>query len=175
MNVLPKMTILSPSTEEEVEEYTKELFNIKGPVYMRLGKHLCNTVNKQYIKGKYDVTLITTGETLQLVLNTKKILNNKGIYCNIYNICVLKPLNKEKLLLNIMNSKLIVVLEEHNIHGGLGSIISDNLYQHNILIPLIKIGIEDMFVGVVGSVDYIRKCLKITENDISRKIIESLK
>lgn len=184
MNSLPNLTILSPSTEKEVELCTKNLFNINGPVYMRLGKLLNEKEDKKDIKFKegtwygeinhVDVTLITTGEILNKTLNIMNLLNRSEIKCNVLNFHMLKPLDMSRVLAASFKTKLLVTIEEHNITGGLGTIIANNLSQYKLPFKLLKIGINDKFVKDIGSIEYIRKCLKLTSNDIIKKIRNTL-
>jgi len=185
MNSLPNMTILSPGTDYEVEACTKNLFKIKGPVYMRLGKLLSSVkkVNRlRFGRGAWhnivrdlDVTLITTGGILPIVLEAMKVLNRKGIKCGVLNFHVLSPIDVGELLRAIYNSKLLITIEEHNVVNGLGTIVADMLCQHTSFpFRLRKIGIPNMFVHEVGSIEHIRKTLGLTEKDIINRVEKEL-
>jgi len=177
MNSLPNMTIFSPGTEKEVEECTKNLFKIKGPVYMRLGKlEQINNEDSKYgfikLYGEKDskISLFTTGNMLSSVLEVKNILINKGVSCNVIHFHIIKPI-KDYIIPYINTKSILFSIEEHNINNGFGSIISNLLHQYNITNKFIKIGIEDMFVTEIGNIQHIRKKLKLTPEAIVERIL----
>ena len=60
------------------------------------------------------------------------------------------------------NYKYWITLEEHNVIGGLGSVIADFLQQNNGSNPkLYKLGIPDNFIHNLGNQLFIRKKLGI--------------
>lgn len=69
-------------------------------------------------------------------------LAGRGITAGIIDIYRLKPVNEEKLLALIGQSKKLVTLEEHTIVGGLGSAISEILTDNGKLLPLKRIALN---------------------------------
>jgi len=182
MYSLPNMKIYSPGTEYEVEECTKNLFADKSPTYMRLGKLIKEDIKRnKFVFGRgswfndynnSDVTIITTGSILPVVLEAMRELNRKGIKCRVINFHVLSPIDVRDLLKVVHDSNLLITVEDHNVKNGLGTIVADMLCQHTSLpFKLKKIGIPNMFVHEVGSIEHIRKTLGLTSNDIVERII----
>ena len=85
----------------------------------------------------------------------------------------IKPIDKESVLSNSLNSKLIVTLEEHNIIGGLGSAVLEALaFEKNTPRKLI-FGINDNYVKS-GSYNFLKRQYKLDENHIIEKIVQEL-
>ena len=83
----------------------------------------------------------------------------------------IKPIDKEIIISECNNSKMIVSIEEHNIIGGLGSAISEIKTQINKSPPQLLIGIEDKY-SKGGSYEYLQNYFKIDVKNIEDKIYE---
>ena len=70
--------------------------------------------------------------------------------------------------------KLIATLEEHNIIGGLGSVVADVLSQYSSHPKLLKLGINDRFVPV-GSYKYLLQKCGLDIEGVKKMIINNLK
>jgi transketolase len=68
----------------------------------------------------------------------------------------LKPLEAAALLKAVQPNRVVATLEEHNILGGLGSIVTEILSEHRPL-PVCRIGIPDRFSQYTGSYHYLMK------------------
>jgi len=66
------------------------------------------------------------------------------------------------------NSKL-VVLEEHSIYGGLGSVLAE-IAAERMPICICRIGMEDRFSEYCGLYDYLLKEHGLDHDSISKKI-----
>ena len=73
-------------------------------------------------------------------------------------------------------SKKVFILEEHQMNGGLRDIISNVIVSNKInLSKFFAFGINDQFCSFNGTYDGIKKKYNLTENQISKKILENLK
>lgn len=66
-------------------------------------------------------------------------------------------------------NKLFVV-EEHNIYGGLSSIVSETVAYNGLNLKVVPIGIEDMFAVGYGSELVVRRNNKLDSENIYQKI-----
>ncbi len=89
------------------------------------------------------------------------------------NVHTLKPINNTEILNHSKSKKLLVTLEEHNIIGGLGSVISEILSSEKKTPPLLKIGIEDQY-DKGGSYEFLKKKHNLEGNKIVKKILKKL-
>ena len=157
MRALPNVTIINPATYREAIEVTKYLCetNIKGPHYLRLGRQpieeIFDTYYTEGYRPAYSVC-IKASDTAKIIVFTtgcmtpivKKALD--GIDVCILHYPTLKPFRTDDLHFNFLKSyKHIVTIEDHSIIGGLGTILSEAIAERGIGVPLIRIGLNDVF------------------------------
>jgi len=134
------ITIILPSDANQAAEMIKALCDFDGPVYVRMGRNAVGDVYQKdnvpfkigkanLLKDGRDITLVGTGETVLHALNAGKKLEELGIYARIIDMHTLSPLDTEILLKAAEETKGIITVEEHSIHGGLGSAVSEFLIQ----------------------------------------------
>ena len=151
---LPNLTVFSPATRAEVRWMMEEAYRIRGPVYIRLGNN-----NEEYYKentefsigkpavvkeGK-DITIMVTGTIINEVMKAVKWLEDDGIDVQVVSIHTLKPIDTQAAVKVLKNIKKLVIVEEHNTIGGLYSAIAEVMIDENIMIPSLKIGLNDIF------------------------------
>jgi len=182
MRALPNMRVFCPADPDEAVKIVRCANKSDGPCYIRLarGGEPClhpeivdYDVNKilELRRGR-DVAVLGTGPVVSEALAAADALSVKGINVGVYNCMSLKPLDSEGLL-EIANAyQTIISLEEHNVIGGLGSIIADMLLGHcQGRIPrLVKLGLQDVYTSVVGSQDYLRKYYGLSVGDIVDRV-----
>lgn len=179
MRTLPKIEILSPADKNETIEAVKYANEVNGPVYVRIGRggeedicHLETEISKGLLKIKEgkEILIFTTGTILKEAYLAAKILEEENIHVGVYAIPILKPFNEERLKKICSDAKLVFSVEEHNIIGGLGSTIAEILASVKNDIIYKRIGLNDTFVDVVGSPEYISEFYQLDSKGIASKI-----
>lgn len=170
LRTIPGMTVAAPGDPKEARLVTSLLANTYGPAYIRLGKagepivhqHLSSIeIGKgiEVISGT-GKALLTTGAMLKYAYD---FITTQKLPWGLYSYPIIKPICKEGLLDIAQNYQELVTLEEHQKSGGFGSVILEafnDLYELEKLekFPKIKrIGINDEFISVAGSQEFIRK------------------
>jgi transketolase len=92
-----------------------------------------------------DVTFIATGETVFRAVEASKLLEKQGVSCGVISMHTLKPLDEGAILEAARNSRAIITVEEHSVHGGLGSACASLLLQAGFHNPFKIIGIPDEY------------------------------
>ena len=123
-------------------------------------------------EGK-DICIFATGPIIKEALAAREILKKRNIKTKVVNVHTLKPINNNEILNHSKSKKLLVTLEEHNIIGGLGSVISEVLCSEKKTPPLLKIGIEDQY-DKGGSYEFLKKKHNLEGNKIVKKILKKL-
>ena len=152
MRALPGMAVCSPSDPIE----TKMLVNLsvthQGPMYIRLGKagekvfHQENLVGYHLgdllplFVGQSDTLVLVSGSILSRIM--EKMVDGTPIY-DIYTVPVVKPINQQQLCKLTSNYQQILIVEENQKSGGIGSaiieVLSDAYNEQKIaLYPKIK-------------------------------------
>lgn len=183
---IPNMKVVCPSDPYEVKVLLKESLKESGPVYFRIGKkgekvfHLENTDIKigqaTLWKEGDDVCIFTVGNILDVGLETAEGLAEKAISSRLVNFSTVKPLDIEMLKDCFNKFDTIVVIEEHSIHGGLYSSISEWACQNYQKIPKIfPFTTKDEFPKKIGSQKYLREFFGLNSQYVIHKIFNYLK
>ena len=85
----------------------------------------------------------------------------------------IKPIDVDAIKDAARLSKLLVSVEEHNIIGGLGSAISEELSKIKDSPKLLRIGINDQY-SKGGSYKYLQEIHELLPEQISKKVIEGI-
>ncbi len=183
MRSLPQMNVYAPCDPWEAMEIGKAIYQLKVPCYIRLNKggepYLINhsqiryNVNKinRIVEGK-DVCIISTGTILDEAIKASHLLNEQWISVAVYHLACIKPIDKSDLIFNLKKFELLVTVEEHNLSGGFGSAISENLIEEYNIPRIIRIGIKDEYTSFAGSQSYLRSVYGLDANSIAKKIKE---
>ena len=183
---LPNMTIISPCDPIEAGQATVAAYNHPGPTYLRLGltgepnlhspNYKFELGNFDVLRKGHDIALISTGRMVEIVLSAAQILEEKHVSAMVVNVHTVKPLHP-----NIIRSiiypmgfgfyrtvEAILTVEEHNIIGGLGSAIAEQIAHYFKCAVLFKrIGIYDKFCTEHGSWSYLQKELGLFAQHIA--------
>ena len=136
---LPNIEIYTPADSHQLKALLPVFLNSKKPSYLRLffPKALnltkgikYNSKKIQIIKKLKKINIISYGYMLQNSMEAIKLLKTKKIDCGLVNVHCIKPLDIKGILEISKKSKLIVVIEDHNKFGGLGSIIAQVIAEN---------------------------------------------
>lgn len=182
LRVLPNMIVLSPCDYFEAKRVAMAAANHKGPVYIRLFKEPALPITKEndpfeigkaYVlhEGK-DVTVISAGPILSEVLAAQKELKSENsVSCEVINCVTIKPLDEETILKSVKKTQKVVVVEEHQIAGGLGSAICELLSQ-KMPVKVKLMGMHDSF-GESGKYSELLQKYGLDKKSIKNSIMEA--
>jgi transketolase len=153
LRAINNITIIAPADNFETRATIKAIYQYDHPVYVRFGKSPQQHVhlqNSQFVIGKAaqlkdgdDLTLIACGETVSIALAAARQLDAEGIACRILSMHTIKPLDEEAVLKAASETRAIVTVEEHSVHGGLGEACAALLMQAGASLPFKIIGFPD--------------------------------
>ena len=178
MRSIPGMAIVNPADDTEARAAVEFAINYNGPMYLRFGRLavpvLFDKATYKFEFGKgvnmadgKDVTIVATGLTVHMALEARELLAAEGISARVINIHTIKPLDKDIILDAAAKTGAIVVAEEHNIIGGLGSAVAEVVCE-NKPVPVIRVGVEDTF-GRSGKVPPLLEMYGLTPANIAAK------
>ena len=182
MRSLPDLTVVSPCGLWETGEATKALVDMPGTCFLRLDKSFGNDFpieeveqfelgRARVLKKGTDVSIMVTGGILEEVQQAADLLESNGISVQIISIHTVKPLDKETIIKAAKDTSMIVTVEEHTIHGGLGGAVAETLMDNNVYPhKFLRIGLEAGFSSIVGSQKYLRKQYGLDAEAIAGKI-----
>ena len=92
------------------------------------------------LRPGHDVTLLATGGPVWNTLEAAKKLAAEGIHAEVVNVATIKPLDEEAILRSAGRTGHVMTVEDHSIHGGLGSAVAE-LLGEVMPTPMKRIGV----------------------------------
>ncbi len=178
MRTIPGMTIINPSDDVEAKAAVEAALLHDGPVYMRFGRLALPVFNNpdtyKFEIGKgvnlrdgNDVTIVATGLMVNEALEAAKTLEADGVNARVINIHTIKPIDKDIIIKAAKETGVIVTAEEHSVIGGLGSAVCD-VVSESCPIPVVKVGVNDVFGHSGPAVDLLQEFGLSAENIVSK-------
>jgi transketolase len=93
-------------------------------------------------EGK-DIALVAMGSTVHEIVAAATQLAEAGIEASVISVPSIRPCNTSQLLAALNTCKAVVSVEEHNVNGGVGSLVAEVLAEAGCGIPLRRLGIPD--------------------------------
>lgn len=145
--------IFAPSSPLECRQIIEYALEHVGPVYIRMdGKALPELHDDKYkfvpgavdvLREGDDVTLVAMGSTVHEAVDAAEQLAEQGISASVINVPSIRPLDRDALFAALQKSKHIISVEEHNVNGGVGSIVAEVLAENGQGAVLKRLGIPD--------------------------------
>ena len=145
--------IFAPSCPVECRQVIEYALDYQGPVYIRLdGKALPQLHDEtyQFVPGAVDllskgndISLIATGSTVHEIVDAAIALAGQGISAAVIAVPSIRPCNTQQLLQLLQQAPAAITVEEHNINGGVGSLVAEVLAENGCAVRLLRLGIKD--------------------------------
>ena len=184
LRAIPNLMILSPATPRQVGECVRTAYEHEGPVYIRIGmNHEKEFYQEDYrmdpakpdvIREGTDMVMYCTGSILEEADKACAILEQEGTAVKLVNVCCIKPFPAEELLADAGRYGSVITVEEHNVHGGLGSVAAETLAYQGGRGGVIPIGIQDGFAKGYGTQLIVRENNGLDAAGICRQVKEAL-
>jgi transketolase len=172
---IPNLSIYSPADRFEVEACMNQAYQTKAPVYIRMGKSDRGDVHstmsqaligsliqaKSGLRGA--ITFIATGSMVRTAIDIAIELYPDA---TVWSAPFIKPIDSKQVASICAQSRVVVVLEEHSVMGGLGSLIAEIATQFSP-VRILRIGVQDRFSHHCGSYEYLLK-----EHELDRGAVE---
>jgi transketolase len=153
LRAINNIQIVVPADNFETRQAVIAASKSDKPIFLKFGKknmpHLPR-VEKKFEIGKAsticqgsDVAFIACGETVAPAYEAAQKLSEKDISCEVISMHTINPLDKETIIKTANKCKVVVSVEEHSVHGGLGEACAAILMQEQICKPFRIVGIPD--------------------------------
>lgn len=145
--------IFAPSSPLECRQIIEYALEHVGPVYIRMdGKALPELHDDSYtfvpgaidvLREGDDIALVAMGSTVHEAVDAAELLAEQGISARVINVPSIRPLDRDALFAALQNSRHIISVEEHNVNGGVGSLVAEVLAENGHGAVLKRLGIPD--------------------------------
>jgi transketolase len=183
MGAIPNMSIIAPCDPLEVTEAVHFAARHNGPIYLRLGKSgepvLTDCAPDRFrfgrvrqIKVGQDICILSYGPIMKLAADVaRRLESEKGLSAALYSVHTLKPLDHDGIADLLMRFPVVVVVEEHVSHGGLGAQVKQLGWDVQAQCKLHTFSLKDAFLHVYGSYDDIRGSHGLTVERIYSEVV----
>lgn len=187
---IPNLVVMSPADRFELEACMMQAYRSGCSTYLRIGKADLGDVHSESIKeealksplsitkskisvregNKHDqdrsVIIFASGS---MVKTANCLADERYPDAKVYSLAILKPLDEESVRSLCLESKAIIVMEEHSIIGGISSAILEACSAIGCP-PLLRVGVTDRFSKLCGSYDYLLQEHGLNADLIGKKI-----
>lgn len=141
MRAIAGLEVYIPSDGIQMRALTRYLATSEAPAYARVGRGAVPQVytggETAFTPGKAnrlrkgeDVAIIACGEMVHPAMMAANLLMERGISASVYDMVCIKPLDTEAII-EASGTGLVVTVEEHSVHGGLGGAVAEILTQRS--------------------------------------------
>ncbi|MCL2128842.1 MAG: transketolase family protein [Treponema sp.] len=154
---MPGFEIYAPCDPRECRQMTNYgVVERKGPVYTSLNTGKFHNITPdnyvfqpglplQLSDGK-DITIIALGTAVHDVLEAVKKLNDnqgKSLSCAVFAITSIRPFTPSILIDSINETGMVLTVEQHSTHGGIGSLIAELIADNGLGAKLKRLGVPE--------------------------------
>ncbi len=184
LRCLPNMVIMAPKDEAELQrmvvtgiEYTDGPISMRYPrgsgygvPLMEEGWEALPIGKGEILRNGDDVLLLGYGSMVYPAMQTAEILSEHGIEATVVNARFVKPLDTELILPLAERIGKVVTFEEGCVMGGFGTAVAEALMDHDVLVPLKRLGVPDKLVDHAKP-DESKADLGLTSSQMAEQIL----
>lgn len=190
MRCIPNFVVMSPKDEAELQRMMETMRqHSSGPISVRFprGQALGVALPKdlkpipigesEFVYGNLtgDVLILAIGDPVNTAVEAAKVLEtDHEISASVVNLRFAKPLDTKRILELAPHFTAILTVEEGTIIGGVGSGILELLHEHNILKPVVRVGVADQFLEH-ASQDRQRELNGLDVNGLTQAALEAMR
>lgn len=182
---IPNLTLMAPKNRYELEDMLAFGMKYEGPIVMRyprgaaydgLSEHRApiELGKSEIINDGEDVVILAVGNIMEECVNAVENLKVNGIQAGLVNVRFISPLDEHLLHKLAKKYSFIVTVEENQLTGGYGQMISAFLHRNDYSNSLLSLGIPDCFVEH-ATVSQQRAFAGIDAASITSRILEKVK
>lgn len=188
MQGLGNIIILAPSDPVETEQILRFAVEHIGPVYIRMDNARFPMLHSDAYRFKLgavdvlkkgdEVTIAAVGSVVYEAFFAAQELEMEGIKAEVLNVSSIRPLDKRGILASVRRTKAVVTVEEHSLHGGLGSLVAEIVAEEGLAVKILRLGIPKGQFSKAGPREQIRAYYKIDEAGIvetTRRLVQEKK
>lgn len=181
---IPNMVLMAPKNEKELPLMMQFALSYNGPVAMKYPRGSVYDGLSQYnapielgksesIYEGQDVVILSVGNIMEECEKAVQILREKGCNPGLVNVRFIRPMDEELLAKLAAKYPLIVTVEENELIGGYGQMVSAFLHRNEYKNSLLSLGISDYFVRHATVAEQ-RQEAGIDADSIAKSIIDRM-
>ena len=166
MRSLPELEIYNPSEQNAAEYSVKCAYMSNCPSYIRLDKGVLPIINRgdedllngiSFVREGEELCILSTGYMVHAANEVSLNLRQFNYNCAVVDVLRLKPINNKILSQICDRFESIVVVEEHVLTGGLGSMVCEFIVDNNKKNRVKRYAIKDEQTFKYGTREWLHK------------------
>ncbi|MCP5160969.1 MAG: 1-deoxy-D-xylulose-5-phosphate synthase [Hahellaceae bacterium] len=165
LRCIPKMLIMAPSDENELRQMLYTGYQFNGPAAVRYprGTGIGASIQQEMsllpigkanvVRKGQKVAILAFGTLLHAARHATEELN-----ATLVDMRFVKPLDEELIAQLARSHELLVTIEENAIAGGAGSGVNEFLQAAGLDIPVLNLGLPDIYVEHGKHQDLLKEC-----------------
>ena len=153
---IARLMVLSPADGVSAADLLGATVDHPGPIYFRLSRgredRLPSSVPAvggpgpaRVLRDGSDLAIVATGLMVKNALDAAEVLAGTGTDATVLDVHTLKPFDGDALAALVVRHPAVLVVEEHNTEGGLGSLVQEELAARDVRSPVYKHGLHDEY------------------------------
>jgi 1-deoxy-D-xylulose-5-phosphate synthase len=185
LRCIPNMVVMAPKDEGELQQMLVTGINYTdGPIAMRYprgngygvplmeeGWEAIPIGKAEVLRKGDDLLILGYGAMVHPAIQTAEILSEHGINATVVNARFVKPLDTDLILPLAEKMGKVVTMEEGCLMGGFGSAVQEALNDHDVLVPVLRLGVPDILVEHAEP-DQSKADLRLTPSQMAERILE---
>jgi 1-deoxy-D-xylulose-5-phosphate synthase len=181
---IPNFTVMAPKDEAELQRMLVTSIHHSGPCAIRIprgegegvpiaeeGFESLDIGRGELLTDGDDLFIVAYGAMVAPAMATAGLLQEKGVRAAVVNARFLRPLDEALILPMAQRIGRVVTMEEGALPGGFGAAVVETLNDHQVLVPVFRIGIPDVLVDH-ASPDQSKQALGLTPAQMAERILE---
>ena len=181
---IPNFTVMAPKDEAELQRMLVTSIHHSGPCAIRIprgegegvpiaeeGFEPLELGRGELLTDGDDLLIVAYGAMVSPAMATAGLLQEKGVRAAVINARFLRPLDEALILPMAQRIGRVVTMEEGALPGGFGAAVVETLNDHEVLVPVFRLGIPDVLVDH-ASPDQSKQALGLTPVQMAERIME---
>ncbi len=184
LRAVPNFTVMAPKDEAELQRMLVTSIAHSGPCAIRIprgegegvplmeeGWQPLQIGRGELLTDGDDLLLVAYGAMVAPAMATAGLLQEQGVRAAVINARFLRPLDEALILPMARRIGRVVTFEEGALAGGFGAAVLESLNDHDVLVPVLRLGIPDVLVDH-ASPDQSKEALGLTPTQMAARILE---
>ncbi len=151
------LTVVSPADGLSAAHLIRETVDLPGPIYFRLSRGREQSLYEEIpssfelgvphlVRRGSKILLVATGLMVRNAVEAaQQLMETDQLDVAVLDVHTLKPFAFETVSGHLAGYDAVVVVEEHNVEGGLGTLVAEAAQQAGLRVPIYKHGLYDEF------------------------------
>ena len=159
LRAVPNFTVMAPKDEAELQQMMVTCLQHDGPTALRIprgsgegallmeeGWEALSIGRGELLREGNDLVIVAYGSMVAPAIETAALLEAAGLSASVINARFVRPLDQALIHPLARRVSRVVTMEEGTLSGGFGAAVLESLNDHDINVPVLRIGIPDQLV-----------------------------